>query len=179
MIVPDHGPIWRKDVGTIVNWYSEWAQQKPTSKAVVVFDSMWESTTKMARAVGDGLTENGASVKLMPLDGCHRSDVVTELLEAGALLVGSPTINNQISPTVADAMNYLKGLKPKNLVGGVFGSYGWSGEAVKHLSQIMEEMDVELVCEGERVQYVPDSEALTKCRMLGAQVASKMKEKVE
>lgn len=178
MIVPDHGPIWREDIGTIVGWYSQWAQQKPTNKAVVVYDSMWESTARMARAVGDGLTEKGAVVNLMPLGGSHRSDVVTQLLDAGALIVGSPTINNQIYPTVADVMNYLKGLKPRNLVGATFGSFGWSGEATKHLDQIMEEMKVELVREGLRVQYVPGDEDLVACRQLGTDVASRMMEKL-
>ena len=174
IIAPDHGPIWRRDLNHVVEWYSGWAAQKPTNKAVVVFDSMWESTTRMARAVGDGLTENGASVKLMPLGGSHRSDVITELLDAGALLVGSPTINNQIYPTVADVMNYLKGLKPQNLIGATFGSYGWSGEAVKHLDQIMQEMKVDLVQEGLRVKYVPAQEDLATCRDLGAAVAARL-----
>jgi len=178
MIVPDHGPIWRKDPGTIVEWYADWAKQEPTNKAVVVYDSMWESTARMARAVGDGLTENGASVRLMPLGGAHRSDVVTELLDAGALLVGSPTINNQIYPTVADVMNYLKGLKPRNLVGATFGSFGWSGEATKHLDGIMSDMGVELVRDGLRVQYVPGEGDLAECRKLGVEVARKMKERI-
>ena len=167
MIAPDHGPIWRENVGEVVGWYADWAKQTPSNKAVVVYDTMWESTAKMARAVGDGLTENGASVKLMPLGGSHRSDVITELLDAGALIVGSPTINNQVYPTVADVMNYLKGLKPRNLVGAVFGSFGWSGEATKHLTATMEEMEVELVSDPARVKYVPDADALASCRELG------------
>jgi flavorubredoxin len=177
-IAPDHGPIWRTDADTIVRWYGDWARQEPTRKAVVVYDSMWESTARMARAVGDGLTGGGAAVRLMPLGGSHRSDVVTELLDAGALLVGSPTINNQIYPTVADVMNYLKGLKPRNLAGATFGSYGWSGEAEKPLDKIMGEMGVELVREGLRVQYVPSADDLAACRGLGIDVAGRMLERL-
>ncbi|MCP4603035.1 MAG: FprA family A-type flavoprotein [Proteobacteria bacterium] len=175
MIAPDHGPIWRQDLDRIIGYYAEWAEQRPTNKAVVVYDTMWHSTARMAAAVGDGLAEGGARVELMPLDGAHRSDVVTELLDAGALLVGSPTMNNQIYPTVADVMNYLKGLKPKNLVGATFGSYGWSGEAVKHLDGIMEEMNVELVQKGLRIKYVPGEEDLAACRGLGVEVAARLK----
>lgn len=171
MIAPDHGPVWRENVGTIVEYYEKWARQENTNRAIVVYDSMWGSTGRMARAVGDGLKEGGAAVTLMPLDGAHRSDVVTELLDAGALLVGSPTMNNQIYPTVADVVNYLKGLKPKNLFGATFGSYGWSGEAVKHLDTHMREMGVNLVQEGLRVQYVPDDQALAQCRKMGLEVA--------
>jgi flavorubredoxin len=174
MIAPDHGPIWRENLDTIINYYAEWATQKPTKKAVVVYDTMWSSTGSMAAAVADGLADGGASVELLPLEGAHRSDVLTEILDAGALLVGSPTMNNQIYPTVADVMNYVKGLKPKNLIGASFGSYGWSGEAVQHLDKIMEEMNVDLVSKGLRVKYVPTKDDLAKCRALGLEVAAKL-----
>ena len=175
MIAPDHGPIWRENLEQIIGYYAQWAQQRPTNKALVVYDTMWQSTATMARAVGDGLAEGGARVVLMSLEGTHRSNVVTELLDAGALIVGSPTMNNQIYPTVADVMNYLKGLKPKNLIGATFGSYGWSGEAVKHLDQMMQDMKVALVQEGLRIKYVPTTQDLARCRELGAQVAAKLK----
>ncbi len=174
-IAPDHGPIWRQDLDKIIGYYAEWAEQRATNKAVVVYDTMWQSTGRMAAAVGDGLAAGGARVELMPLEGAHRSDVLTEILDAGALLVGSPTMNNQVYPTVADVMNYLKGLRPKNLVGATFGSYGWSGEAVKHLDQIMQEMNVELVQKGLRFKYVPTEEDLAACRALGAEVAARLK----
>ncbi len=176
MIAPDHGPIWRRpqDIQLILDWYREWAEQKPTRKAVVIYDTMWESTARMAAAAADGLISGGARVELMPLEGTHRSDVVTELLDAGALLVGSPTMNNQIYPTVADVMNYIKGLKPKNLVGASFGSHGWSGEATRHLDAIMEEIKIELVKPGVIHKYVPNNDALMACRELGLAVARRI-----
>ncbi len=174
ILAPDHGPIWRDNVDRIIGYYAEWSQQRATNKAVLVYDSMWSSTARMAASVGDGLAEGGASVVTMPLDATHRSDVVTELLDAGALLVGSPTMNNQVYPTVADIMNYLKGLRPKNLVGATFGSYGWSGEAVKHLDEIMTDMKIDLVDKGLRVKYVPSDEDLAACRNLGLEVAKRI-----
>ncbi|KKK77938.1 hypothetical protein LCGC14_2848580, partial [marine sediment metagenome] len=91
MVVPDHGPIWRKkeDIERIIGSYARWAAQEPTNKALVVFDSMWGSTAKMARANGEALTAGGAIVRLMSMNVCHRSEVVTELLDAGAFIVGS------------------------------------------------------------------------------------------
>jgi flavorubredoxin len=174
IIAPDHGPIWREDPMRIVEQYARWAEQKPGRKAVVIYDTMWQSTAAMARAVGDGLAAAGVTTKLMPLDGSHRSDVATELLGAGALVVGSPTMNGQIYPTVADALTYLKGLKRKGLVGGAFGSYGWSGEAVGHVERHLEEMKVELAGEGVKHRYVPDGEALTRCRELGSAIADRL-----
>lgn len=175
-IAPDHGPIWRKNVNRILELYSRWAVRKPRKKAVVVYDTMWQSTAIMARAIGEGLAAGGVSVKLMPLDVCHRSDVATEMIDAGALLVGSPTLNNNIFPTVADALTYLKGLKPKNLIGAAFGSYGWSGEAVRQLNDVLREMKVEVLGEGINVKYVPDGDALAQCYSLGLNVAKKLNE---
>jgi len=176
-IAPDHGPIWRKDVNRPLDNYAKWAAQKPTNRAVVVYDTMWESTAAMARAIGEGLTAGGTSIRLMPLKSCHRSDVATEVLDAGALVVGSPTMNNNMFPTVADTLTYLKGLKPKNMVGATFGSYGWSGEAVKQMTEMLRAMKVEMVDEGIKVRYVPDGDALAQCRSLGQRVAESLAEK--
>ena len=178
MVAPDHGPIWRtqEDIRGILSAYARWARQEPTRKAVVVYDTMWQSTAAMARAIGEGLSEGGASVKLMSMSSSHRSDVVTELLDAGALLVGSPTMNNNIFPSVADVMTYLKGLRPRNLVGAAFGSYGWGGEAPRQLHAMLQEMGVETVADPLRVPYVPDEAALLECRRLGEAVAARLGE---
>jgi len=170
MIASDHGPVYRKDLGWIVDLWAGWAEQKPTAGAVVAFDTMWGSTALMARAIAEGLAAGGAAVKVMPLQACHRSDVVTELLEAGALLVGSPTINNQMFPTVADLLCYVEGLKPRNKLGAAFGSYGWSGEAVARIQESLDRMKIERAAEGLKIHYVPDDAALAQCRTLGETV---------
>ena len=174
MVAPDHGPIWRtdEDIKRIVGNYSRWSAQQCSKKAIVVYDSMWGSTTKMARAIGDGLAAGGLHVKLMNVSACHRSDVVTELLDLGALVVGSPTMNNGVLPTMADVMTYIKGLRPRNLVAASFGSFGWSGEASKHLHAMLADIGLNMVADPLRVNYVPDAEALGQCRELGLKVAA-------
>ncbi|HUV38569.1 MAG TPA: FprA family A-type flavoprotein [Planctomycetota bacterium] len=179
VIAPDHGPIWRKDLDRIVRRYATWAKQTPTMKAVVVYDTMWHSTERMAKAVAEGLVAGGASVKVVSLGTRHRSDAVTELLDAGALVVGSPTLNNQMFPTVADFLAYLKGLKPRNLVGAAFGSYGWSGEAAKLIRQELESMKVTIAADEVRCNYVPKEKDLADCRTLGETVAKVLKEACE
>jgi len=175
MIAPDHGPIWRTDICGIIERYARWAAQKPTAKAVVVYATMWHSTEKMARAISEGLAAGGLFVKLMSMDEVHRSDVVYELLGAGALAVGSSTLNNNMLPNVADIMTYLRGLKPRNLVGAAFGSYGWSGEAVRQIEEILAEMKVEITGEGIRVKNVPDEEVLARCYDQGKAMAEKVR----
>jgi len=176
MICPDHGIMWRKDPGKILQAYVEWAQQRPKKKALVIYDSMWHSTQTMAEEIAAVLGGKGVDARPMHLRTTHRSDVMTEVLDAGAVLVGSPTLNNGLFPTVADFLCYLKGLKPQNKIAAAFGSYGWSGEAVKLISQELEEMKFRLVDPGLRIQYVPDREALEACRALGQKVAQALAE---
>jgi flavorubredoxin len=177
-ICPDHGPIWRKGCDRILGLWGEWAEQKPKKKAVVVYDTMWGSTDMMGRVIGESMQANGVAVEVMPLQTCDRAAVVTQVLTAGALLVGTPTINNGIFPTVSDVLTYLKGLKPKNLIGAAFGSYGWSGEGAKLVNEALVDMDVEIAHDPLRVNYVPDGQAFEACRELGASVAKRLKEVV-
>jgi flavorubredoxin len=175
LVAPDHGPVWRKDIGGIVERYGKWAAQKPTEKAVVVYGTMWQNTEKMARAIGEGLSKGGLHVKLLSMSEAHRSDVMYEILNAGAVAVGSSTLNNNMLPIMADVMTYMKGLKPRNLIGAAFGSYGWSGEAVKQLEEMLAEMKVESAGEGIRVKNGPDGEILNRCYDLGLAMAEKVK----
>jgi len=174
IIAPDHGPIWRKDINKIISLYQKWATQKPTKKAVVVYDTMWGSTDKMARSIVDGLIAGGLKAEAMCLKANHRSDIVTEVLDAGALIVGSPTINSNMFPSVADVLYYLKGLRPQNLIGAVFGSYGWSGEAVRQIKDILTDMKVEIIADELKIRYVPDNEALENCFNFGRQIAEEL-----
>ena len=170
MIAPDHGPIYRKDLNWILDLYSKFSAQEPTNKAMIVYDTMWGSTDMMARAIADGIVDAGGEVSMFEMSDAHRSNVATALLDAGALVVGSPTINNMIFPTVADVLSYIKGLRPRNLVGAAFGSYGWGGEAVKQITETLEFMKIDLVSEGIRIKYVPTHEDLGKCHELGGSI---------
>jgi flavorubredoxin len=171
MICPDHGIIWRKDPLKIVNAYVEWCQQKPKRKALVVYDTMWHSTEIMAEAIVDALHQEGVTAVPMHLRRWHRSDIITEVLDAGAIIVGSPTLNNGLFPTIADFLTYLKGLKPKNKIGAAFGSYGWSGEAPKFVNQELEAMKFQVIDAPLKIKYVPDAEGIEACQELARKIA--------
>lgn len=178
IICPDHGPIWRKDPEKIVNLYAEFAAQKNRNKVVVIYDTMWGSTEKMASAVTDGLISVGVEVKQMSLHSTHRSDAATELLDAGGLILGSPVLNQEIYPSLGDLITYFKGLKKQNLVGAVFGSYGWSDGAINGLEKIMaEQLNIEIAAPSVKSRFVPTEEKLKECFELGRKVGLKLLEK--
>jgi flavorubredoxin len=170
MICPDHGIIWRKDPLKIVNKYIEWSEQKPAKKAVVVYDTMWHSTEIMAEAIFEALHEMGIEAAPMHLRTNHRSDIMTRVLDAAAVIVGSPTLNNGLFPTVADFLCYMKGLKPKNKLGVAFGSYGWSGESVKLINKEFEDMKFNIIDPGLSIKFVPDEDSIKSCSKLGKKI---------
>ena len=172
LICPDHGVYWRKDIHQIIDAYVDWANQERVRKAVLVYDSMWQSTEKMANAIASGIADKGVEVRPMTLRKWHRSDVMTEVMDAGAIIVGSPTLNNNIFPTVADMLVYMKGLRPQNKLAAAFGSYGWSGEAVKLINAEFEAMKLEIADPGLRIKFVPDNDGLEQCYAWGQKLGA-------
>lgn len=176
MIAPDHGVIWRKNPNTIIEAYDRWSKNKSEKRALIVYDSMWHSTEKMAHAINSGLLEAGVPTNMINLKVHHRSDVMTQVLNAKAVILGSSTLNNGLLPRMAGFLMYMKGLKPGAKLGAAFGSYGWSGEAVGLLNGMMEDMKFELIDEGMRLKYVPDAAKLDECVELGRRLGKKINE---
>jgi len=174
IIANEHGPMWRSGIKELLGWYNRWSERKPTRKVVITYASMWQSTATMARAIAEGAAQGGMQVALMGLDTAHRSDIAMELLDAGALVVGSPNLNGFMYPTVADLLTYLKGLKPKGLVGAAFGSYGWSPAALDQVQAALQEIKMDLVAEPLGVKYVPTTQDWQACRQLGKTVAERV-----
>ena len=178
-IAPDHGPVWRNNPGWIIEQYRKWSVQKPDKHAIIVYDTMWESTEIMARSIADGISSAGVETEIISLQSRDRSHVATMALKSGALVIGSSTLNNNLMPSVADILTYLKGLRPLNKIGFAFGSYGWSGESVKQINEYLQSANVELVSEGIRTKYVPDQVALQACFDAGVMLGGKLIEKID
>ena len=177
MIAPDHGVIWRTNMGAILEAYQKWSSGGCREKALVIYESMWHSTEKMAHAIAAGLEESGVSTELINLKVNHRSDIMTKVLEAKAIVVGSPTLNNGLLPNIAGFLMYMRGLRPINKIGASFGSFGWSGESVKLLNGSLEEMKIELIEDGLRHKYVPNADVLTECTEMGRRIGAAVKER--
>jgi len=156
VIAPSHGIIWRSNPGKIIQSYLDWSKFKSKNKLVIVFDTMWGSTDKMARAICEGAASEGVEVILMKLRSTEITDILTEILDAKAVVVGSPTLNNSIFPTLAAFLTLATGLKPKNKQWGFFGSYGWGGGAVRNMIETAKKAGFEVHEPGIEVKYVPD-----------------------
>jgi len=170
MIAPDHGVIWRTHQDKILAAYDKWSKNEADKKALVIYDSMWHSTEEMAQAISNGLIDEGVSTNMVNLQVHHRSDVMTQVLGAKAVVLGSSTLNNGLLPRMAGFLMYMRGLKPTNKIGASFGSFGWSGEAVGLMNQALEEMKIDIVEDGMKIKYVPDEEKLQECREMGRRI---------
>lgn len=160
MIAPSHGVIWTEHIPMILETYDYFASSELEEEACIVYDSMWHSTEKMAQAVLEGFSKAGIPARLFDLKSNHISDVMTEVLKSAYVAVGSPTLNNQMLPTVAGFLCYMKGLAPKNRKAFAFGSYGWGGQSIGLVNQELEAMGCEIIHEPIRQQYIPSQEQL-------------------
>ena len=160
-IAPSHGIIWRSHIPEIIREYHKWSGYETEEKVVIVYDTMWGSTEKIAQAIQNAYEAKGIAVRMMNLKHNDISDIMTEVLTAKYICVGSPTLNNNILPTVAAFLAYLKGLAPQNRVGLAFGSYGWGGQSVGLIEEALKSMRFE-VLEQIRIQYIPSGEQLSK-----------------
>jgi len=176
MIAPDHGVIWRSHIDKVLSLYSDMVDAKAKLGTVIVYDTMWHSTEQMIFPIAKGLEDEGIPVKIIKLRATPKSVAVKEVWKSRGVIVGSPTLNNGIFPSVAEFLTYLKGLRPKNRLFAAFGSYGWSGEAVKDMYEIAKSMKLEVFEPGIRVLYKPSEEDLNKCYEFGIAFGKALKE---
>ncbi|HID95346.1 MAG TPA: FprA family A-type flavoprotein, partial [Candidatus Latescibacteria bacterium] len=174
MIAPSHGIIWRKEPQKIVDAYLSWAKSKTKPKVVVVYETMWGATGKMARKIVEGITDSQVEVKLFDINGSDRTEVIKEMLDARGYIFGSSTHNNDMLPTIAGFLEFLRGLRPKNRVACVFGSYGWAGGAVNSIEKILKEAGIEIVQPPLAIKYVPDENEVKRCYEYGRDLAKKL-----
>ena len=175
LIATSHGVMWRKDPLQIVMKYREWAAQKPEPRAVVIYGTMWNATERMAKSSAEGLGDAGVESKVFNAAITDTNDLMVDVFRARLIVLGSCTHNNGVLPTVAKALEEIRGLRFKNKIGAAFGSYGWSGESVKMLEEHFEACQIPLAKEGLRVKWQPAQADLDQCRAYGRDLGALVK----
>jgi len=165
MICTSHGIIWRNKPEQIVEKYLAWADSYQENQITLIYDTMWNGTRQMAEKIADGIkaSDSEVNVKLFNLAKSDKNDVITEIFKSKAILVGSPTINKGILVSVAGMLEEIKGLKFKNKKAAAFGSYGWSGESTKVITEALKTAGFEIIDDGIKVLWQPDQEGNANC----------------
>ena len=175
MIAPSHGIIWKNNIKQIINEYEKWSSYKAENKAIIIYDSMWGSTEKIAQNLREGISESGIKVSLRNLKNNHISDIITEIMTSKLVLLGSPTLNNGLLPTMGYFLTYMKGLRPINKIGFVFGSYGWGGQAVGEIEKIIQNLSWEKPIDSININYVPSDKDLKNIKNIGNKLGNILK----
>jgi|WetSurMetagenome_2_1015567.scaffolds.fasta_scaffold03036_9 anaerobic nitric oxide reductase flavorubredoxin len=174
MLATAHGVIWRSEIPRILQLYDRWANHQTEERALLVFDSMWGSTEKMALAIAEGISAGGVPVRVCKASATPRSLVMREVLDARAVIFGTPTLNMGMFPTMADVGVYLKGLRPRNRIGACFGAYGWSAGGVKALRESLNGSGLDFPFEDIEVRFNPQEADLRRCYEFGLSIAKKI-----
>jgi anaerobic nitric oxide reductase flavorubredoxin len=175
MICTSHGIIWRDNPLQIVEQYIKWAQNYQENQVTLLYDTMWNGTRRMAEAIAEGIRSSDPSiaVKLYNTGRTDKNDVISEVFKSKAILVGSPTINRGILTSIAAILEEIKGLGFKEKKAAAFGCYGWSGEAVRVITELLKECKMELLTEeGIDALWNPDEDSIAQCVEFGKKIAA-------
>lgn len=160
LIATSHGIIWRDHIKEIMDLYTELITAKKREKAIVVYDTMWGNTELMAKTITETFMENGIETRMYNVNATEAADIVTELTDAKYIAVGSSTLNNNLLPTIAGFLYYLKGLSPINLEYIAFGSYGWGGQSIKQVAELLDSIEYKPLMDPFRIAYNPRKDTL-------------------
>ncbi|MGB5931488.1 MAG: flavodoxin domain-containing protein [Anaerolineae bacterium] len=174
-VAPSHGVIWRNNPGKIIGAYTRWAKGEARQKVLVVYETMWGSTEKIARALVEGVASEGVETGLYGLPMADRSEVIKELLEAKGILVGSSTHNQRMLLNMAAFLEDLKGLRPTGKIGAAFGSYGWAAKAVQQMEEDLQEAGIDVVEAGLSFKFAPHNEEIKRAFEFGKAFARRVK----
>ncbi len=173
IIAPSHGVIWRSHIPKILEAYTDWSAGRPKSKVLVIYDTMWNSTGMMARAIVEGASIPGVEVKLIDIRKSNLTRIATEILDTATVAFGSSTLNQGMMPMAGAVLTYLKGLRPVNKAGFSFGSYGWGEGGPESIDEWLKSMKWEILRDPLKAQYRPTSGVLDECVAAGKMLAEK------
>lgn len=176
MICPSHGVIWRDNPTQIVEQYLKWADNYQEHQVTLIYDTMWDATKKMAEAIAEGIksVDPTLNIKLYNVGKADKNDVISEVFKSKLIVAGSSTINKGILSAMASTLEIMKGLRFKNKKAAGFGSYGWSGESPKLMTQHLKDCGFEVAEEGLSVLWQPDTDALEACKAFGQKLAQSL-----
>lgn len=177
MICTSHGVIWRDNPLQIVQKYSEWANNYQENQITLVYDTMWNGTRVMAENIAKGIriADDTINVKLYNAANTDKNDILTEVFRSKAILVGSPTINKGILFSIAGIMEAMRGLGFKNKKAAAFGCYGWHGECISIIDDMLKNAGFEMMAEGLKINWNPDELGIAQCVDFGQSIVSKLK----
>jgi anaerobic nitric oxide reductase flavorubredoxin len=173
VICTSHGVIWRDNPAQIVEKYLEWSNDYQENQITIIYDTMWNGTKTLAEKIAEGLKSASpdVTVKLYNSAKTDKNDIVAEVFKSKAVVVGSPTINRGILTSIAALMEEIRGLGFRGKKAAAFGTYGWSGESAKQVTELLERSGFSVVGDGFRAKWNPNERAKREAIEYGQKLA--------
>ncbi len=176
MICPLHGPIWRDNPGKIIDLYDRMSRYDSEEGVVIVYGTMYGNTEVMAETIARTLAEEGIkNIKVYDVSKTHNSHIITSIWQYRGLILGSCTYNNYLFPYMHNLLNVIKMNRLQNHILGMFGSYSWSGGALKALQEFGETCEYDVIETTVEAKGAAKPEDLEKCRQIAKEMAAKLK----
>ncbi|OCQ90707.1 flavin oxidoreductase [Nostoc sp. MBR 210] len=177
MYAVGHGPIVRSSLIELTKAYSDWSrsQRNREISVALLYASAYGNTATLARAIALGLTKGGVEVQSINCEFATPEEIQAAVEKSDGFIIGSPTIGGHAPTPIHTALGIVLKVGDNNKVAGVFGSYGWSGEAVEMIEGKLRDAGYRLGFETLKVKFKPDDVTLKFCEELGTDFAQNLK----
>jgi flavorubredoxin/flavin reductase (DIM6/NTAB) family NADH-FMN oxidoreductase RutF len=174
---PAHGPIVRYSLSRLTHDYQQWSQQQTDKEMSValIYASAYGNTATLAQAIAKGITKAGVAVESINCESADPAEIQAAVEKCDGFIIGSPTLGGHMPTQVQTALGTILSTAAKSKLAGVFGSYGWSGEAVDELESKLLDAGYRLGFEPIRVKFKPTDVTLQQCKEAGTDFAQALK----
>jgi len=168
-IATGHGPIIRKYPQKHIESYRSWSQAQTDAikNVLILYVSIYGSTKKMAEAIAKGVSEAGVNTRILDMNDSDHQFIRDAIEKSDGIIVGAPTVAGDAPKPVWDVLSLLSTVKSGIKLGSVFGSYGWSGEAIKMIEDRLSGLHIKLHKPSLKIKLIPDDNILKECQEFG------------
>ena len=174
---PAHGPLIKYSLSRFNYDYQQWCQEQTSQefKVVLLYASAYGNTATIASAIAHGLVQSGVAVESINCELASTEEITTAVQACDGFIIGSPTLGGHAPTQIQTALGIILANAAKTKLAGVFGSYGWSGEAIAMLENKLKDAHYSFGFEPLRVRFSPTTSALKECIQLGEEFTQKLK----
>ncbi|MBW4470495.1 MAG: diflavin flavoprotein [Stenomitos rutilans HA7619-LM2] len=177
LYAPGHGPIVRYSLSRLTHDYREWSQQQQTKdlKVALLYTSAYGNTATIGQAIAKGIAQTGVNVECVNCEFADPAELTSLIEQCDGFIIGSPTLGGHAPTQMQTALGIILSTAPRTLLSGVFGSYGWSGEAVDQIEEKLKDSGYRLGFETLRIKFKPTEETLQQCEAAGTEFAQSLR----
>ncbi|MDJ0696031.1 diflavin flavoprotein [Mastigocoleus sp. MO_188.B34] len=177
LYAPGHGPLVRYGLIELTKSYRQWSKQQTTqdTNVALIYASAYGNTATIAQAIARGITKSGVSVESINCEFADPEDIRTAVEKSAGFVIGSPTLGGHAPTPIQTALGIVLSAATKNKLAGVFGSFGWSGEAVDIIESKLKDAGYKFGFDAIRVKFKPNDHTLQTCEEAGTDFAQALK----